>query len=72
MLEKNDIEMYSIHSKGKSVVTEIFVRTLTNKICKYMNSISKNLYVDELDDIVHKYNKIIQHIIEQLKWDLLI
>ena len=59
--------MYSIHSKGKSVVTEIFVRTLKNKICKYMNSISKNLYVDELDDIVHKYNKIIQHIIEQLK-----
>ena len=72
MLEKNDIEMYSMHSKGKSVVTEIFVRTLKNKICKYMNSISKNLYVDELDDIVHKYNKIIQHIIEQLKWDLLI
>ena len=67
MLEKNDIEMYSMHSKGKSVVTEIFVRTLKNKICKYMNSISKNLYVDELDDIVHKYNKIIQHIIEQLK-----
>ena len=59
--------MYSVRSEGKSVVTEIFVRTLKNKICKYMNSISKNLYVDELDDIVHKYNKIIQHIIEQLK-----
>ena len=72
MLEKNDIEIYSVHSEGKSVVTEIFVRTLKNKICKYMNSISKNLYIDELDDIVHKYNNIIQHIIEQLKWDLLI
>ena len=27
-LEKNDIEMYSIHNEGKSVVAERFVRTL--------------------------------------------
>ena len=30
-LEKNDIEMYSAHSEGKSVVTERFVRILKNK-----------------------------------------
>ena len=56
MLEKNDIEMYSAHNEGKSVVTEIFIRTLKNKIYKYMTSISKNVYIDKLDDIVNKCN----------------
>ena len=28
--------MYSVHNIGKSVVAERFVRTLKNKICKYM------------------------------------
>ena len=55
-LEKNDIEMYSTHNEGKSVVAERFIRTLKNKIYKYMTSISKNVYIDKLDDIVNKYN----------------
>ena len=54
-LEKNDIEMYSVHNEGKSVVAERFVRTLKNKIYKYMTLISKNVYIDKLDDIVNKY-----------------
>ena len=29
-LEKNDIEMYSTHNEGKSVVAEIFIRTIKN------------------------------------------
>ena len=33
--------MYSIHNKGKYVVTERFIRILKNKIYKYMTSISK-------------------------------
>ena len=40
-LKDNDIEMYSIQSEGKSVVAEIFVRTLKAKIYKYMTSVSK-------------------------------
>ena len=48
--------MYSIRSEGKSVIAERFVRTLKNKICKFMTTISKNVYIDKLDDIVHKYN----------------
>ena len=40
-LEKNDIEMYSTHNEGKSVVAERFTRTIKNKICKYMTSVSK-------------------------------
>ena len=55
-LEKNDIEMYSTHNEEKSVVTERFIRTLKNKIYKYMTSISKDVYIDKLDDIVNEYN----------------
>ena len=55
-LEKNDIQMYSTHNEGKSVVAERFIRTIKNKIYKYMTSISKNVYIDKLDDTVHKYN----------------
>ena len=64
-LEKNAIEIYSIHIEGKSVVTERFIRTLKNKIYKYMTSISKNMYIDKSDDIV-LINATI-HIIESLK-----
>ena len=55
-LKDSDIEIYSIHNKGKSVVTERFIRSLKTKICKYMISISKIVYIDKLDDIVHEYN----------------
>ena len=48
--------MYSAHNEGEFVVTEGFIRTLKNKIYKYMNSISKNVYIDQLDDIVNEYN----------------
>ena len=48
--------MHSIHNEGKSVVAERFIRTSKTKIYKYMTSISKNVYIDKLDDIVNKYN----------------
>ena len=48
--------MYSTHNEGKSVVAERFVRTLKSKIYKYMTSISKNVYIDKLNDIVDEYN----------------
>ena len=35
MVRKNDIEMYSAHTEGKSVVAERFIRTLKTKIYKY-------------------------------------
>ena len=46
--------MYSTHNEGKSVVAERFIRTLKNKIYKYMTSISKNVYIDKLNDIVNE------------------
>ena len=48
--------MFSTHNKGKSVVAERFIRTLKGTIYKYMTSISKNVYIDKLDDIVDEYN----------------
>ena len=56
LLKDNDIEMYSVHNEGKSVVAERFIRTLKNKIYKYMTSMSKNVYINKLDDIVYDYN----------------
>ena len=55
-LEKNDTEMYSTHNEGKSVVAENFNRIIKNNIYKHMTSISKNVYIDKLDDIVNEYN----------------
>ena len=42
-LKINNIEMYSTHNEGKSVVAERFIRTLKNKIFKHMTAISKNV-----------------------------
>ena len=55
-LEDHDIETYSTHNEGKSVVAERFIRTLRNKVQKYMTSISKKVYINKLDNIVNKYN----------------
>ena len=46
-LQNNDIEMYSRHNEGKFVAAERFIRTLKNKIYKYMTLISKNVYIDK-------------------------
>ena len=55
-LQDNDIVMYSTNNEGKFVVAERFIRMLKSKIYKSMTSISKNLYIDKLDDIVDEYN----------------
>ena len=58
MVRKNAIEIYSAHKEGTSVVAKRFIQILKNKIYKYMTSISKNIYIDELDDIANKGNNI--------------
>ena len=55
-LEKNAIEMYSTHNEEKSVIPERFIRTLKNEIYRYITSVSKNVYIDKLDDIVNECN----------------
>ena len=48
--------MYSTHNEGTYVIAERFIRTLKNKIYKYTTSISKNVYIDKLGDIVNEWN----------------
>ena len=48
--------MYSTHNEGKSVVAERFIRTIKSKIYKYITSLSKNVHIDKLDDIVDESN----------------
>ena len=48
--------LYLVHNEGKSVVAEKFIRTLKTKIYKSMTLVSKNVYIDKLDDIVGEYN----------------
>ena len=40
-IEKYNIEMYSMHNEGKSIIAETFIKTLKNKMYEYMTSISK-------------------------------
>ena len=55
--QDDDTEIYSKYNKGKSVVSEKFIRAIKNKIYKYTILVSKNLYIDKLDEIVNKYSK---------------
>ena len=56
LLQDNNTEMYSTHNEGKYVVAEGLIRTFSNKIYKYMTSISENVQIDKLDDIVNEYD----------------
>ena len=69
-LQNNNIEMYSTNNEGKSAVFERFVRTLRNNIQKYMTSISKNMYIDKLQDIVNICNNIYHRTIEMKPVDV--
>ena len=55
-LKDNDIEVYSTNNEGKSFVAESLIRTLRNKIYKHMTAVSKNVYIDKLDNTVNEYN----------------
>ena len=48
--------MYSKHNEGESAVVEELIRKLKSKIYKYIISISKNMYIGKLDNIVNEYN----------------
>ena len=69
-LRDNDTVMYLTHNEGNSVAAERFIRTLKSKIYKYMTSISKNVYIDKLDDIVDEYNNTYHTIIKMKPIDV--
>ena len=55
-LQNKNIEIHLTYDEGKYIFAERFIRTLKNKFNKYISSISKNAYFDELVDIVKTYN----------------
>ena len=69
-LKINNIEMYSTYNEGKSIVAERFIKTLKNKIFKQMATISKNVYIDVLNDIVNKYNNTVHRTIKMKPIDV--
>ena len=55
--------MYLKHNEGKSVIADRFIRSLKNRIYRHLifwafigQRMSKNVYIDVLGEIVHKYN----------------
>ena len=48
--------MYSTYRERKSIIPKRLIRVLKNNIFKHMTAISKNVYFDVLNDIVHKYD----------------
>ena len=60
--------MYSTYNQGKSVIVGRIVRTLNNKTYKYLILISKNAYIDKLQDIVNEYINTYHSTVE---WSLL-
>ena len=62
--------MYSTHNEGKPVDTERFVRTLKDRFYKYLTSISKNVYIDKLSNIVEKYNNTYHRTIKRKPFDV--
>ena len=69
-LKNNNIKMYSTYNEGRSVIAEIFIKTLKNKIYKNMRAISKNVYFDVLDDIADEYNNTYHRIIKMKPIDV--
>ena len=56
--------MCSTYIEGKFVVAERFIRNLKNKFYNHMTYVSKNVYINKLDDIVNEYNNIYQRTIK--------
>ena len=55
-MQNNDIEINSTHNEGSPAIAETFLRTLKNKIYMYITSVSKDMYIGNLADIVNKYS----------------
>ena len=66
-LEKNSTEIYSMHNEVKPFPDERFIRTLKNKIYKYITSIQK---IGTLINKMIQSINITTPIMAQLKWNM--
>ena len=65
-LEKNDTEVYSTDNERKPVAAERLIKTFK----KILNTVSKNVYIDKLDNIVNKYNNTYHRAIKMKPFDV--
>lgn len=56
IMKKHNVEMYSTYSNVKACIAERFVRTLREKIYKYLVHNRTKSYISSLQDIVDSYN----------------
>ena len=56
IMKKNDILLYSTHSDKKAAVAERFIKTLKEKIKRYMDANQTNNWVSVFPKIVQTYN----------------
>ena len=62
--------MYSTYNESNSVVAERLIRTLNEDIFKHMTTISKNVHIDMLNDIVNSYNNTVHKTIKMKPTDV--
>ena len=55
-LQDNGIQIYSTKNEERFFAAERFIRNQKSKIYRNMTPISKELYIDKLDNIVNKCN----------------
>ena len=67
-LQDESIKMHSAHNEKNLVVTEKVIKTLKNKIYKYLTSVLKNVYIDKLGEMLTNGKR---HTISQSKRSLL-
>ena len=51
VLGDTNTEIYSTEIEGKCAIPEKFIKTFKNRICKYLASISKDVFIDKLNNI---------------------
>ena len=62
-LDNNDILTQSRYHEGKSVLAEIFISNLNDKISKNMTAPNSNSYLDYFDKLVDEFSNTYQGII---------
>ena len=60
-LDNNDILMYSTHNEGKSVIAEMFIKTLKSEIYKKVTANDSKSYLPYLNKLIDQYSNTYHH-----------
>ena len=64
------MKSWLLRDKGFEVYSTHLFRTLKNKVYNYMIAVSKNVYIDKLDEIIDKYKNIYHRTIKMKPVDV--